>query len=120
MMTVKVSKRVPRGWETLTEQTGDFAHVMAMRDERKRRVEAAKAAGKTLFQATKIGDAVYLSASGTLTELANVGICVACLGRGCGHCDGTGDCRHNAEHQARVLPSPECSGCASSSEGGRE
>ena len=104
MMTVKVSKRVPRGWETLTEQTGDFAHVMAMRDERKRRVEAAKAAGKTLFQATKIGDAVYLSASGTLTELANVGICVACLGRGCGHCDGTGDCRHNAE-----LHSSECS-----------
>ncbi len=28
--------------------------------------------------------------------------------------------RDNAEHQARVLPSPECSGCASSSEGGRE
>lgn len=91
MMTVKVSRRVPRGWETLTEQTGDFTRVAAMRDDRKRRVAAAKAAGKTLFQTTKIGDTVYLSASGTLTELANVGICVACLGRGCGHCNGTGE-----------------------------
>ena len=101
MMTMRLSKRVPRGWETVTEQTGDFARVMALRDDRKRRMADAKAKDKTLFAATKIGETVYLSASGTLTELANVGICVACLGRGCGYCDGTGDCRHNAAVEAR-------------------
>jgi len=90
-MKVKLSRRVPRGWETITEQTDDFARVAAQREDRKRRVAAAKAAGKTLFQTTAIGESVYLSVSGTLTELASVGICVACLGRGCGHCNGTGD-----------------------------
>lgn len=101
MMTLRLSKRVPRGWETLTEQTGDFSRVTAMRDDRKRRVDQAKAKDKTLFQTTRIGEVLYLSVSGTLTELANVGICVACLGSGCEHCGGTGDCRHNAVGEGR-------------------
>jgi len=103
MMTMRLSKRVPRGWETVTEQTGDFSRVMELRDDRKRRVADAKAKDKTLFAATKIGETVYQSASGTLTELANVGICVACLGRGCRHCGGTGDCRHNAGGEGREV-----------------
>lgn len=91
-MKVLVHKRVPRGWATIPEETTDFARVKAMREARKVVVEKAKAAGKCLFKFMKIGEEVYASCSGTLTELAKVGICVACLGRGCGYCDGTGEC----------------------------
>lgn len=91
MITLRMSKRVARGWETVTTTTNDVEQVKALRRAGQERHASLKAAGKDLFKTMKIGETIYQSASGNMTELAAIGICVACLGRGCAHCNNTGN-----------------------------
>jgi hypothetical protein len=72
-MKMTTTTRTKRGWTKVQVVICDPVEVAALRKATAMKVEAGKAAGKDFFNSFKIGETVYLKASGTLSELYEAG-----------------------------------------------
>ncbi len=115
-MKVKLIKRCKGGWkEEEKEMTPQELKPIrrALRSTVARRI--ASKPGQIAFDVTPIGEYIYGSTSGNLTELTEAGICVACLGCGrnknndnrdngvCPFCFGSGDYEPPADEWEQKL-----------------